>query len=172
MATKIIKQKIKAQNRHWKNFQDKDYLGSHNLEEGEEMLLTIERFEGEEKVIGPDGKETVKMVLYFRENVPKMIMNITNGTTIASLYGPHPEDWVGKQIQLYPASVTAFGKTGDALRVRDFKPKHDVDMDAVLSVLQGASSLAERKTMWSSLEASERTAIGEARLKELKSKLS
>jgi hypothetical protein len=80
--TKIIRKKTKAGNRHWKNFLDKDYLGSHNLEKGEEMLLTIERFEGEELVtkVGGDSNEKVpKPVLYFREDVPKMIMNITNG---------------------------------------------------------------------------------------------
>ena len=85
--TKIITKKVKGNNRHWKNFLDKEYLGSHNLEKGEEMLLTIAKFEGEENVMGQDGKETVKQVLYFKEDAPKMILNITNGSTIAHLCG-------------------------------------------------------------------------------------
>lgn len=157
-------------NRHWLNFKDKDYLGSHNLEEGEEMLLTIARFEGEEKVKTADGEKT-SMVLYFEEDKQKMILNITNGTTLASLYGSHPEDWIGKQIQVYAASVKAFGKVQDALRIRDFKPKQDVNLSQCIEMLKTASTLAELKTMWEALKVSERSAIGQERLNEIKANL-
>jgi hypothetical protein len=145
-ATKIITKKEKGANRHWKNFLAKDYLGSHNLEAGEEMLLTIARFEGEEMVNKVDGKKDEKVpkpVLYFKENVPKMILNITNGTTIANLYGTHPDAWIGKQIQIYAAEVRAFGKTQDALRIRDFKPKFDVDATTYTAKLDQAKDQAE-----------------------------
>lgn len=158
-------------NRHWKNFQDKDYLGSHNLEQGEEMLLTIAKFEGEEKVKTADGEKT-SMVLYFQEDKAKMILNVTNGTTLASLYGNHPEDWIGKQIQVYAASVKAFGKVQDALRIRDYKPKHQIEnMSACIAKLMTATTLPELKTLWESLKASERTAIGQERLNEIKALL-
>lgn len=148
---KIINKKIKAVNRHWKNFLDKNYLGSHNLEEGEEMLVTIEKLVGEEEVKGTDGKANVKPVLYFKEDVPKMIMNITNGNTISALYGSHPDKWVGKQVQLFSASVKAFGKTQDALRVRDFKPQVAVDISAWTSKLDTAQSLNELGNIWKGL---------------------
>ena len=146
--TKIINKKIKAVNRHWKNFLDKNYLGSHNLEEGEEMLVTIEKLVGEEEVKGTDGKASVKPVLYFKEDVPKMIMNITNGNTISALYGSHPDKWVGKQIQLFSASVKAFGKTQDALRVRDFKPVQKVETQQWIANLDQASTLSELADIW------------------------
>jgi hypothetical protein len=152
----IITQKEKGGSRHWKNYLDKDYLGSHNLERGEEMLLTIAKFEGEETVKGTDGKEKVKPVLYFKENVPKMIMNITNGNTISSLYGSHPDGWVGKQIQVYATPVKAFGKTQDALRVRDFVPKIEVDVDTHKMFLESASSEAELRALWVKLPVSAR----------------
>jgi hypothetical protein len=170
MTTKIIRKKVKAMNRHWKNFQDKDYLGSHNLEEGEEMLLTIAKFEGEEEVVTADGKKT-KMVLYFKEDTQKMILNVTNGTILASLYGSHPEDWIGKQIQLYAASVKAFGKVQDALRIRDFAPKRDVDLANCIAKLNTAKTLSELKAMWEGLKVSERTAVGQQALNEIKAKL-
>lgn len=171
MNTKIIRKKIKATNRHWKNFIDKDYLGSHNLEQGEEMLLTIAKFEGEEKVKTAEG-ESIKQVLYFKEGVPKMILNITNGTMIASLYGPQPDKWIGKQIQVYAASVAAFGKTQDALRIRDFVPRIDVDVKTHLAQLTAAKTVAELEAAWKALPQSVRTnkdliAAG----KELKAKL-
>lgn len=153
--TKIINKKIKGGNRHWKNFVDKDYLGSHNLEIGEEMLLTIEKFVGEEEVATADGKKA-KQVLYFKEDVPKMIMNITNGNTLSALYGSHPDGWVGKQIQVYAASVKAFGKTQDALRIRDFVPKITVNVQAFAERLIVAKTQAELKAIWVKFPASAR----------------
>lgn len=148
-GTKIIQKVEKGLNRHWKNFVDKDYLGAHNLEKGEEMLLTIAKFVGEEEVKTAEGK-TPKPVLYFKENVPKMIMNITNGNTITSLYGSHPEQWIGKQVQVYSASVKAFGKVQDALRIRDFIPKIEVNVADYKVKLDKATTLEELKTIWSS----------------------
>jgi hypothetical protein len=149
--TKIITRKIKANNRHWKNFVDKDYLGSHNLEQGEEMLLTIAKFIGEEEITGADGKKQTKPVLYFSEDVAKMILNNTNAGTISSLYGTHPDKWIGRQIQLYATPVKAFGKTTDALRVRDFAPKRDVNVSEFRAKLESAKNLEELKTIFSEL---------------------
>lgn len=152
---RILSKKEKGANRHWKNFLDKEYLGSHNLETGEEMLLTIEKFEGEETVKTAEG-EKVKQVLYFNEDVPKMIINITNGNTLASLYGPHPENWIGKQIQVYAASVKAFGKTQDALRIRDFVPRISVDVASFAAKLDAAKDLDDLKKIWTSFPTSAR----------------
>lgn len=163
--TKIIKKKEKGVSRHWKNFLDKDYLGSHNLEIGEEMLVTIEKFEGEEMIesvteteFNEKGKKVAKKipktVLYFKEEVPKMIMNITNGNTIASLYGSHPDKWIGKQIQIFATPVKAFGKEQDALRIRDFIPTIKVNTKEYAEQLNAAKTLEELKTVWSSFSVS------------------
>lgn len=155
--TKVINKKIKGVNRHWKNFLDKNYLGSHNLEPGEELLVTIEKFEGEEmvqKVSGKKDEKTPKPVLYFKENVPKMIMNITNGNTLTKLYGSHPDKWLGKQIQIFATPVDAFGKTQDALRIRDFIPKINVNATAHIEKLAQAKTLAELKEFYTSLPVS------------------
>jgi hypothetical protein len=144
---KIITKVEVGNNRHWKNFIDKNYLGSHNLEKGEEMLLTIDKFEGEEEVTTAEGKKQ-KQVLYFKEDVPKMILNITNGNTLTSLYGSHPEQWYGKQIQVYAASVKAFGKVQDALRIRDFVPKIVIDVAGYEAKLRKAKNLEELKEIW------------------------
>ncbi len=157
--TKIISKKEKGTNRHWKNFLDKDYLGSHNLEQGEEMLLTIGKFVGEEmvqKVGGGLNEKTPKTVLYFQEDVPKMIMNITNGNTISNLYGSQPEKWIGKQIQVYATPVRAFGKTQDALRVRDFIPKISVDVAPFVEKMKQAKNLTELKNIWGTFQVSAR----------------
>lgn len=156
---KILTKKEKGLNRHWKNFVDKEYLGSHNLEKGEEMLLTIAKFEGEEMVQKVDGKKdekVAKQVLYFEEDVPKMILNITNASTIANLYGSHPDQWIGRKIQVYAASVKAFGKTQDALRIRDFIPKRTIDIAPYVAKLSEAKDLEGLKKIWISFPASAR----------------
>lgn len=153
---KILKKKVKGTNRHWKNYQDKDYLGAHNLEPGEEFLLTIAKFEGEEMVQSADGSKTSKMVLYFKEDKPKMILNITNASIISALYGTHPEGWVGKQVQIYSANVKAFGKMQDALRIRDFIPKIEVDVMAYGEEMAKAKTLEELKAIWSGFPVSAR----------------
>lgn len=152
----IITKKEKGMNRHWKNFLDKNYLGSHNLEQGEEMLLTIEKFVGEESVTGSDGSKSIKQVLYFKEQVPKMILNITNGNTIATLYGNHPENWVGKKIQLFATPVKAFGKVQDALRIRDVAPIAKIDNKKALAKIKEAKTKAELKSAYLGLEVEER----------------
>jgi len=155
MEIKILTKKIKATNRHWKNFIDKDYLGSHNLEKGEEMLITIDNFVGEEEINTKDGKK-VKQVLYFKENIPKMILNITNGNMLTRLYGSHPDGWNGKQIQVYSTEVKAFGETTDALRIRDFVPKIEVDIMGSIAQLQTAKTLTELKNIWTKFPVSAR----------------
>jgi len=158
--TKVITKKEKGANRHWKNFIDKEYLGSHNLEKGEEMLLTIDRFEGEEMVVKVGSKteeKVAKQVLYFREDVPKMIMNITNGNTIAQLYGTHPDGWIGKKIQVYATPVKAFGKIDNALRIRDFIPRIEFDIAPYVAKLSPATTQAELKAIWITFPQSVRT---------------
>jgi hypothetical protein len=162
---RIISKKIASANRHWKNFLDKDYLGAHNLEQGEEMLVTIAKFEGAEIVKSPENpKGEPKLVLYFKEDVPKMILNITNGTTLAGLYGPHPDQWIGKKIQLYAANVKAFGKQQEALRIRDIRPAaKTVTADDIRSQLQAARTLHELAAIWKAMPLAVRTnpAMGE-----------
>ena len=158
--TKILKKKEKGMNRHWKNYIDKDYLGSHNLEKDEEMILTIEKFVGDEGVMNKESSTKVpKPVLYFKENVPKMIMNITNGNTISALYGSHPEQWIGKKIQIFATQVKAFGKVQDALRVRDVKPKEDVDVTQALAKLNATTSKEELRQCYLSLSEAERNNV-------------
>lgn len=157
MTTKIIKKKEKGSNRHWKNFLDKEYLGHHNLEIGEELLVTIEKFEGEEEVKDTKGGKSAKPVLYFKEQVPKMIMNITNGNTISSLYGSHPDKWIGKQIQVYSTQVPFGKKQVDGLRIRDFIPKINVDSNKYIEKLSTATTLSELATVWKSLPVSAQT---------------
>ena len=152
MSSTITK-KEKGLNRHWKNFKDKDYLGSHNIEKDEEMVLTICKYEGEENVQTPDGKAMttqVCQVLYFHEEAPKMILNITNSNMLSHLYGTHPEDWIEKKISIIVANIKAFGKQQDALRIRDIIPSQELDLVECVRKLDEAKNRDELKIVWGS----------------------
>ena len=57
-----------------------------------------------------------------RRERKKLVLNKTNATTVAKLYGPRPSQWAGKRIVLFPTQCEAFGKTTDCIRVRPTAP--------------------------------------------------
>ena len=67
--------------------------------------------------IGTNDKDD-KPVLYFQGKSKGMVLNKTNATNIAHLYGDDTDDWAGREIVLFPAMVDFQGKTVEAIRVR------------------------------------------------------
>lgn len=107
---------------HWKKLTNPDYLGAYALEDGKDVVLTINHVR-EEIVTGTGGKKDNCVVCHFAENVKPMILNATNMKTITSLLGtPYIEDWSGKKIQIGVEKVKYAGDLVDALRVRKFLP--------------------------------------------------
>jgi hypothetical protein len=99
------------------------YLGAYALDEGKDVLLTIDKVTQEE-VKGSKGESDLKMVVYFREDVKPMICNATNAKEISKQAASnYIEDWAGLQIQVGISVVNAFGAEYEALRVRPKKSK-------------------------------------------------
>lgn len=135
---------------HWKKTMNPDYLGAYALEPGQELILTIKHIQ-EETVTGPDGKKEQCSVIHFVERVKPMILNATNAKAIAKVIGsPYIEDWYGRKIQVYSATVRAFGEMVDALRVRDFAPRdaeiicHDCQKPITAAFNLPVEEIAER----------------------------
>ena len=79
-----------------------------------------------ETVTGSDGKNEECTVMHFEEETKPMIVNATNAKTISKLFKtPYIEEWAGHKIQIYSATIKAFGETVDALRIRNFTPKQN-----------------------------------------------
>ena len=107
---------------HWKKLTNPDYLGAYSLEDGQDMILTIDRVQ-RETVTGPEGKKEECTVLHWKEKQKPMILNVTNAKMIEKLLQtPYIEQWSGHRLQIGTAKVRAFGDVVDALRVRDFLP--------------------------------------------------
>ena len=102
------------------------YLSEWNLpEDGRDMIVEIESVE-EEIVKDPKkNKEDKKIVLHFKGDVKPMILSATiNKKHIRQALGTgHTKEWVGKKIQLYKEYGTWFGKSGYAVRIREFAPE-------------------------------------------------
>ena len=108
---------------NWKKLMNKNYLGSWDVENGKDLILTI-RGARQEKVKNPQGKEEECLVVDFVESEYKpMIINSTNGTNIEKATGtPYIEQWSGHKISLFTAKVSAFGDIVDAIRIRPTAP--------------------------------------------------
>jgi hypothetical protein len=71
-----------------------------------------------------------KPVLYFSGEKKGLMLNKTNAKRITHLYGEESEDWIGKEIVLYPDMTDLRGEPVETIRVRgpikkstDRKPK-------------------------------------------------
>jgi len=102
---------------HWKKLTNTNYLGSYALQPGKDLVVTITEVK-KEMVKDATGSESECLIVHLQNQKP-LICNKTNAKSIAKAVGsPFIEDWKGKQIALYIASVRAFGETVDGLRVR------------------------------------------------------
>ena len=106
----------------YRKFMDKNYLGSWDVPDGEDLVLTIDRA-ARDDVKNERGTER-KLTLHFVEDYKPMILNATNAKAISEATGSTKvETWSGQRVAIYTTKVTAFGGTTDALRIRNYPPK-------------------------------------------------
>lgn len=73
--------------------------------DGKELRLTIDRVEDKNKVKREDGTPIDKLVLYFRGSEKGFVAGPTNARAIRMQHGNVIEDWVGKQITIFPTTT-------------------------------------------------------------------
>jgi hypothetical protein len=78
---------------------------------GSSMVLTIRSVECE----ALNGEE--KYVLYFRETKKGLVLNKTNATIIAGMFGEETDTWIGREIKLRMELVSFAGKRVSSIRV-------------------------------------------------------
>ena len=107
----------------FRKFMDKNYLGSWDVPDGEDLVLTIDHVE-QNDVKNERGSER-KLTIHFAERGYKpMILNTTNAKRIGKVAGSNKvENWEDLRIAIYTEKVTAFGGTTDALRIREYAPR-------------------------------------------------
>ncbi len=71
-----------------------------------------------EEDLGQGHDKETKPVVYFENAQKGLVLNKTNATTIAKVYGDDTGTWTGQSVQVFPTQVEFKGETVDAIRVR------------------------------------------------------
>jgi hypothetical protein len=74
------------------------------------------------EVVGEDKK----LVLAFSTDDMPLVLNKTNATTLAELYGPETSEWEGKAIKLVPSTTSYQGKMVKCIRISPEQVANDV----------------------------------------------
>lgn len=112
---------------HWKKVFNKDYLGSHDLEDGKDLIAVIDHIEIKE-VPDSSGKASKCNVAVFQGKIKPMVLNVTNCKIIKKFSGSnYIEEWKGVPVTIYSKNIKAFGEEMEALRIRDKQPNIQKD---------------------------------------------
>jgi hypothetical protein len=71
-----------------------------------------------DKVVLEDIGGDQKPVIYFRGKERGLVCNRTNANNISHAYGEETDNWIGREIILYPTIVDFQGRSVDAIRVK------------------------------------------------------
>jgi hypothetical protein len=98
------------------------YLGSWHLPQKKDAIVTIESVSG--GTLGTGAAKTRKPIVTLQGKALKLALNKTNAKTIAKLYGPDIDAWVGKRIALYVGETRDPDGGGQiaCIRIRPSKP--------------------------------------------------
>lgn len=119
---------------HWETLFDHSYSRWFNLQ-GQPALVEITKVEKGVEMTLRGGAKTKKPVVHFKqikghiEEVKPLVLNVTNGNSLAQILGPKPSGWIGKQVVLYPDVTKMYDKESKqmvevgCIRVREPKPK-------------------------------------------------
>jgi len=93
-----------------------DYVTAADLA-GQDKTVTIASVAQEELTMQGGVKET-QWIVSFAEAKKKLVLNKTNAKLIAAHHGDESDDWIGKQVTLYPTQCKFGRETVDCIRVR------------------------------------------------------
>lgn len=148
---------------HWKKLENPDYIGAYSLEDGKDLIVTIDTVK-RELVTGQGGKKEECTIAHLKGQKP-FILNRTNMKMIQKIYGtPYIEEWTGKKITLFVAKIKAFGEENvECLRIREqapkkpeFTPKSDKWNGAIKAIKDGNFSIDELKKTFTISAANEK----------------
>lgn len=96
-----------------------NFLKADDLQ-GKPVIVSIASAEFED--IGQGRDKERKIILGFTGKEKRMVVNKTNASTIAKLYGDETDGWIGQKITLMPREVEFQGEMVLAIRVSLQKP--------------------------------------------------
>lgn len=100
---------------------EKEHIGVWDLA-GRDVTVEISAVKAGRLPAMQGRKATKKPILSFKGKEKTLVCNATNGATIAAMYGPRTEDWIGKRITLYGTTTSFGGQTVECVRIRPKVP--------------------------------------------------
>ena len=97
----------------WEALFSKQYMRWFHLQ-GQPALCEIVKVEKDVELTMRGGVKSKKPVMHLKqikghiEDVLPLVLNVTNGASIAAIHGSKPSQWAGKQIVLFPSSTKMF----------------------------------------------------------------
>jgi len=136
---------------HWKKLINLNYIGAYSLN-NKDLKVVITNVK-KEVVIGDGGKKEECIIAYLKDQKP-MVLNRTNCKTIAKIYGtPLIEDWIGKEITIYPTTTKVAGEIVECLRIRQVIPTDNKSkIEEECNLLRSCSTIEGLKTVYNSLK--------------------
>lgn len=130
---------------HWREMMSSDKLYAADLD-GQERIVTITRVvQGEYPDHENPNKKLKKPDVFFREFSKPLGLNSTNARAISKLLGsPKTENWIGRQITLYPTETKAFGEMHECIRVKNRLPPQQQQQQSRPQQAQRPSQQAQR----------------------------
>ena len=119
------------------NFINAELIGT----TGAEMVVTIKDINFAECYDEGSKQKTMKQSVFFEECKP-LVLNKTNAKTLKKLFSPNsdnPADAVGHKVILKVEKVKAFGKTVDAIRIKEYSETKCADCGKVILPWAGHS---------------------------------
>lgn len=101
---------------------EREFLGAWDLQ-GRDVTVEIESVRASELFIVSANQKKKKPVVSFKGTPKKLVLNKTNMTVVANLYGFDTRQWVGRKITLYPTTARCGKETVDAIRIRPKVPQ-------------------------------------------------
>jgi len=113
-----------ANGEDYRDYMDKEYLGSWDFRPGEEKTVTIKAVEQCEVFEQNTNKKKKMPKITFYENVKPIVANNKNSKMIIAVTGiGNVKEWNGQKITLRVEKDRASGKLVDCIRVSPDKPK-------------------------------------------------
>jgi hypothetical protein len=88
---------------HWRLLFPSDYLAAASFR-GMDVTLTIKSVSVKELQLPGRDEKKQGVILTFEETTKKIVLNKTNATTIAKLYGAFTAAWIGKPVTFFPTT--------------------------------------------------------------------
>lgn len=103
---------------HYEALFDSTYLRWMDIIDHGDVLVTITKIEPNVELTLRGGAKKKAPLLHFKGAKKPLVMNRTNGDSIAKIHGKKPSNWIGKQIVLYVTTTNCKGETVNCIRIK------------------------------------------------------